>query len=84
MHNLGRKGKHNKTKDPEINRGFASTPRSAARVRQDGDSTGDPRTKLGNLFVYAMYCWFLFFVFFMNDTLFKSFSMHLYILSYMI
>ena len=54
---------HNKTKDPEINRGFAAPPRSAARVLQDGDSTGDPRTKLGNLFVYAMYCWFLFFFF---------------------
>jgi hypothetical protein len=29
-------------------------------VRQDGDSAGDPRTRLGNLFIYAMYCWFLF------------------------
>jgi len=42
---------HNKTKDPEINRGSS---RFATRVRQDGDSTGDPRTRLGNLFVYAM------------------------------
>jgi hypothetical protein len=32
----------------------ATTPCSAARVRQDGDSAGDPRTRLDNLFVYAM------------------------------
>jgi len=52
-----------------------------ARVRQDGDSTGDPRTKLGNFFLL---CYVLMFFFAMNDTLFKSFSMHLYIMSYMV
>jgi len=54
-----------KTKDPEpeTNRGSPRRRASLTRVRQDGDSAGDPRTKLGNLFVYAMYCWFLFFVF---------------------
>ena len=39
-----------------------------ARVRQDGDSTGDRWTRLDSLFVYAMYCWFLF-LFAMNDLL---------------
>ena len=34
------------------------------------------RTRLGNLFVYAMCYLFLFS--YMNDTLFKSFSMHLF------
>ena len=40
------------------------------------------RTRLDNGFVYAVCYWFLFS--YTNDTLFKSFSMHLYILSYMI
>jgi len=70
-----------KTKDPEINRGSPRHRAPLARVRQDGDSTRDPRTKLGNcFFYYAMCCLFSY----MNDTLFKSFSMHLYILSYMV
>jgi hypothetical protein len=61
---------------------IAVTPCSAARVRQDGDSTRDPWTKLGNCFFLLRYV-LLFFII-MNDTLFKSFSVHLYILSYMV
>jgi hypothetical protein len=68
---------HNKTKDPEINRGSPRRRAPLARVRQDGDSAGDPWTKLGNCF-FIMLCVVVFFT--MNDNLFKSFSMHLYIL----
>jgi hypothetical protein len=48
----------NENKNPKINRG---SPRSAARVQQDGDSTGDPRTKLGNCFFYYAMCVFFFY-----------------------
>jgi len=58
--------------------------RSAVRVRHDGDSAGDPRTRLGNCFLVHAMCCCCFFFFTMNDTLFKSFSMHLHILSYMV
>jgi len=54
-----------------------------ARVQEDGDSTGDPRTRLGNCYYYYYYYYYAMCCYFpMNDTLFKSFSMHLYILSY--
>jgi len=56
--------------------------RSAARVQQDDDSTGDPWTRLGNFFLLILYV--VVFLFAMNDTLFKSLSMHLYILSCMV
>ena len=67
----------NKTKTPKP---IEDRRAPLTRVREDGDSTGDPRTRLGILFVF---CHVLLFSY-MNDTLFKSFSMHLYILSYMI
>jgi hypothetical protein len=46
----------------KINKNLEINCHSAARVRQDGDSAGDPRTRLDNLFVYAMYCWFCSFI----------------------
>jgi hypothetical protein len=49
-----------KNKRPRNQSRVAATPRSAERVRQDGDSTRDLRTKLGNcFFYYAMCCFFL-------------------------
>jgi hypothetical protein len=48
---------HNR-KTPTINPGYEDgSPRRRAlgRVRQDGDSTGDPRTRLG-IFVCVMPC----------------------------
>jgi hypothetical protein len=70
---------HNKAKTTP--KSIAAPPRSTARVRQDGDSTGN--LGLGLVICLFMLCyWFLFS--YMNDTLFKSFSMHLYVLSYMI
>jgi len=68
-----------KQKTPKSIEGSPRRRAPLARVRQDGDSTGDPWTKLGNCF-FIMLC-VVFFT--MNDNLFKSFSMHLYILSYM-
>jgi hypothetical protein len=51
-----------KKNDPKTNRGSSRRRAPLARVRQDGDSTGDPRTRLGNLFVYDMlvFCFFLY------------------------
>jgi hypothetical protein len=83
---LGGDSFFHKIKDLEINSPLREgSPRrcSLVRVRPDGDSTRDPWTRLDNFilfFVYTMCCCF----FNMNDTLFKSFSMHLYIISYMV
>jgi hypothetical protein len=71
---------HKNKKNPEINRGLL---RSAARVRQDGDSAGELGLGLVICLFMLSVVGFCFF-FYMNDTLFKSFSMHLYIPSYMI
>ena len=67
---------HKRNKDPETNRGSS---RGCDRMATPLGTLG---LSLVIVFFIIMLCVVVFFT--MNDTLFKSFSMHLYILSYMV